>query len=144
MRFYFDRAQTPRTYPNGSRVFRTPGPFSSIARVENVPCADGKRRTFDASGEPDTYFSLPGSVRVNGKHVSGFVSFDSGAIDGRPEGFAFLAYAYGKNGAALGVAKCQHCGERVLRSETGTVQGADGISYCGKAPNSAPSHSLPA
>jgi hypothetical protein len=75
-RYYFDRRQTPTTYPNGARVFRTPFPFASIARVENCPCEDGVRRTVDATGE--------------GKHVSGFVTFD----DDSPR---FLAYTYRRN-----------------------------------------------
>lgn len=35
---------------------------------------------------------------------------------------------------------CAHCAEPVSLSETGTLQDAEGRSYCAKAPNEAPSH----
>lgn len=51
MHFKADKFCT--TYPDGSRVFHTPGPFKNIAKVENCICGDGKRRTVRATGYGD-------------------------------------------------------------------------------------------
>lgn len=70
---------------NGAEVFMTPGPFASLAKIKHCPCEDGKRRTVQITGQPDTMWSAPGcvSLRRRGKTVtvSGFVSFGSTASD---------------------------------------------------------------
>ena len=71
MRYYFDKSQGMKM-PNGSIRHLSPGPFSSLAAVENCPCADGKRRMVYATGEPDSFFTVPAATRVKGKWVSGF------------------------------------------------------------------------
>lgn len=58
-------------HPNGSRCYRTSDPFASVAKVENCPCEDGKRRNVFATAEPDTFFSIPACVYVGRKTVSG-------------------------------------------------------------------------
>jgi hypothetical protein len=89
--------------PNGSRCFRTPDPFASVAKVENCPCEDGVRRNAFATAEPDTFFSIPACVYVSPsprmgrreagaqtKTVGGFLSSDD-------DGWKFTAYSHGKN-----------------------------------------------
>lgn len=89
------RADGPTTiHLNGSRAIYTAGPFHSLAKVENCPCEDGKRRNVFTSAEPDTFFSIPACVYVGKKTVSGFLSSDE-------QGFKFTAYSYGKNAALL-------------------------------------------
>lgn len=95
MRYYAD-PQSATTYANGSVRFLTPGPFSSIAKVEHCPLPCGARRTVHATGEPDTAFSLPATVRILGKHIAGFLSFN-GEHDEGGEGWVFHPYRYGKN-----------------------------------------------
>ena len=61
-------------YPSGARL-----------RFAYATCEDGKRRKVRC-GIPDTFFSIPGAVRIRGKYVRGFVtSNDAG-------GFVFKAY----------------------------------------------------
>lgn len=91
MKYVYDRS-TPRPFENGAIGYWTPGGFRSWARFENVPCDDHVRRLVYVTGEPDTMFSTPASVRVKGKTVSGFVSFDND-----PAGPRFTAYSYAKN-----------------------------------------------
>ena len=94
-RFVVDR-NGGRHYANGAVLFHTPGPFSSIARVENCPCPDGKRRVVVATAEADTFFTV--LARITMKHqgvtrtVRGFLLFESGpfvAEIGRAEGPEF-------------------------------------------------------
>lgn len=95
--YYYDK-KAGRVTPQGAKVHHSPGPFSSLAAIENCPCEDGKRRFVRITGEPDTFFSVPArtSVRHNGKNVtvSGYVTYN----DDEPE---FRAYSYGKNGHLL-------------------------------------------
>lgn len=93
MRFWFNKDDST-SYPDGSVVYRTHGPFSTVARVANCLCEDGKRRTVYATGYGDTFFSIPAEVRVTGRWVSGFLTSDDG-------GWRFTANAYGKNAALL-------------------------------------------
>jgi len=37
-------------------------------------CSDGRIRAAELAQTADTFFSIPASVRINGKHVSGFCS----------------------------------------------------------------------
>lgn len=39
-------------------------------------CADGKIRAATLAPTADTFFSIPASVRVNGRHVSGYATCD--------------------------------------------------------------------
>lgn len=80
--------------PNGSRCYYTPGEFKSVAKVENCPCEDGRRRNTFATAEPDTFFSIPACVYVGKKTVGGFLSSDE-------EGWKFTAYSYGKNAGLI-------------------------------------------
>ena len=67
-----------------------------IYKITNVHCSDGKRRTVRmTTGTADTFFSIPGYVRVNKKAVSGFVTRSE------EKGYEFTAYSYGKNGGLL-------------------------------------------
>ncbi len=84
----------PTIYLNGSRVYCTPGPFASVAKVENCPCEDGVRRNAFATAEPDTFFSIPACVYVGKKTVGGFLSSDD-------DGWKFITYSYGKNAGLI-------------------------------------------
>lgn len=81
-------------HPNGSRSYRTPPPFLSIAKVERCPCEDGKRRTIFATAEADTFFSVPACAYVGRKTVGGFLSHDE-------QGWKFTAYANGVNAGLI-------------------------------------------
>ena len=96
MRYYPDPKNTTK-YPDGSILFRTPAPFSSVAKVENCLCPDGRRRTVWATGEPDTFFSIPAIVKVRGKNVSGYLTTYRDEPGKPGEGWEFRAYKYGKN-----------------------------------------------
>lgn len=92
-RYYVDPSQPAMELPNGSRRRLTPFPFASLARVENCPCGSPDspiRRNVQVTGEPNTYFSVPGYVSWKGRKVRGFVTVHSG-YDGRPEGYYFVA-----------------------------------------------------
>lgn len=71
-------------------------PFRSLAKVTNVPCADGKNRVARITGEPDTYFSVPARVHVGAKTVTGFVYVHSSGE------YRFTANRFGKNFDAIG------------------------------------------
>jgi hypothetical protein len=49
------------------------GPWQIAYRATNVLCADGARRSARLTSEPDTYSSIPGSVQIRGRTVSGSV-----------------------------------------------------------------------
>lgn len=62
-------------------------------------CSDGKvRSACRIAPTPDTFFSIPGSVKVGGKTVSGYFSHED--IQGVTT-VLFIQYRYGKNGAML-------------------------------------------
>lgn len=76
------------------------GPWDILIKVTNVLCSDGKYRTFWAQGQPDTFFTQPGRVKVNGKTVTGHIYYDSMYEDEEtyPDGvYKFTAYSYRKN-----------------------------------------------
>lgn len=98
MRYYFRKSEGC-AQPNGSILYRTPGPFASVAAVGNCPCADGQRRMVYATGEPDTFFSIPAATRVRGKWVSGFLTTADTLKSA--EGYEFVHYTYGKNAALM-------------------------------------------
>ncbi len=81
-----------RNHQKGRILHR--GPWQIPYKAINVLCVDGVRRTVRLHGEPDTFFSVPGSVQVRGKTVSGFVTSDNGDLK-------FIAYTYGKNADVL-------------------------------------------
>ncbi len=70
-------------------------------------CADGKVRALKRiSTTADTFYSVPASVAVNGKTVSGYVTVQtmrgfSTATDDDPAVVKFYAYEYGANGHLL-------------------------------------------
>ena len=45
----------------------------TLAKLENCPTPFGPRTVYMA-GEPDTYFSIPATCRVQGKTVKGYVT----------------------------------------------------------------------
>jgi hypothetical protein len=64
-----------------------------------VLCTDGRVRATSRIAETaDTFFSVPASVRVKGKAVSGYVTPRD-----EPFGtvYVFVAHSYGRNGALL-------------------------------------------
>lgn len=76
-------------------VTRRWGGYEVRVGVRKVLCSDGARRYARLTAEPDTFFSIPASVKVRGKTVSGFVwAADDGDIH-------FTAYESGKNGHLL-------------------------------------------
>ena len=69
------------------------------SRWTNVLCSDGVYRTFTATGEADTFFTIPGRVSVKGKTVTGHVYWDSEIFsdDPNPGVYKFSAFTYRKN-----------------------------------------------
>lgn len=63
-------------------------------------CSDGEFRAFTSQGEPDTFFTQPGRVKVKGKTVTGFVWWDSTYNDFQGI-WKFSAYRIGKNSYLL-------------------------------------------
>ncbi len=52
-------------------------PWGLIHRNGNrLLCADGKVRAAELAQCPDTFFSIPASVRVKGKWISGYATTD--------------------------------------------------------------------
>lgn len=82
------------TCPNGSTPVLSRGPCAQLVGVQHCPCSDGRARRVYSIGQPDTYFSAPGKVRVRGKTVTGFVTCDE-------SGYKFIANKFGKNGHLL-------------------------------------------
>ena len=68
----------------------------SLTYVKGILCKDGIKRIYHKTGEPDTFFSMPGYVTVKGKTVTGYLTTNNdGAYEFRP-------YAYGKNHNLIG------------------------------------------
>lgn len=74
------------------------GPWQQAHHVSRALCEDGRRRYARITGEPDTFFSIPASVQVKGKTVSGFIT---GCKTEGERDYEFIAYAYGKNAGLL-------------------------------------------
>ena len=74
MRYYAD-PKTARTNADGSITFYTSFPFASLAKIKNCLCADGSRRTVEITGEAETVWTVPARTWVDGKTISGFVSW---------------------------------------------------------------------
>lgn len=77
------------------------GPWQILIKVTNVLCSDGKFRTFWAQGEPDTFFTQPGRVKVKGKTVTGFIWADTTFPYGVDTIFKFTANQWMKNAGEL-------------------------------------------
>lgn len=75
------------------------GPWRQAVAVKRAMCADGRRRYARITSEPDTFFSIPASVKVRGVSVSGFIA--GRETDDFERDYEFIAYSYGKNGAML-------------------------------------------
>ena len=82
-----------RDYAHGTyTVTSAPWGFYRSARAM---CTDGKVRTVKRIAETaDTFISVPAAVSVNGRTVSGYVTFDDETVK-------FVAYTYGRNGHLL-------------------------------------------
>jgi hypothetical protein len=92
-KFRADEEHAP--YANGGRPFYTRwmgGP--SLALVRNCPTMFGPRTVY-ATGEADTYFSLPAACTVRGRWVRGFLTFDDGPDNGARFNVDFWRYAPG-------------------------------------------------
>jgi len=59
-------------------------PAGGMTRRAYATCEDGEKRVITC-GIPDTFFSIPGRVKIDGVTVKGFVSSDE-------DGFKFTAY----------------------------------------------------
>ena len=64
----------------------------SLTYVKGIVCQDGIRRIYHKTGEPDTWFSMPGYVTVKGNRVKGYLACDD--ITGE---YVFRAYVNEKN-----------------------------------------------
>jgi hypothetical protein len=81
-------------------IERTEFPLSEVAKVRNIVCEDGSRRTYTATNSADTFFSIPGYVQVNGTSVRGYATTDTVWDDELNREFLvwkFIAYKYCKN-----------------------------------------------
>lgn len=65
-----------------------------MTRVKRCKCPDGVRRSVAITGQPDTFFSIPATVRAHGKSVRGYVTGIE--TDGKPD-YEFRPYLYCKN-----------------------------------------------
>jgi hypothetical protein len=89
--YYTDPKDTGTEYPNGSKAFRTPFPFLSLSKVKNCPVKDTQiRLTARITGQPNTFFSIPATIKYKKKNIAGFVTSND-------EGFYFVPYQCGKN-----------------------------------------------
>ena len=80
-----------------------------LYRSGRAICSDGKVRTLKRiSSTADTWFSIPASVRVNGRTVSGYITVEcaSGSSVATPDDMPvvkFCRFSYGKNANLLPV-----------------------------------------
>lgn len=82
-----------RTFPNGTSLTQS-FPWGLYVRARAM-CSDGRiRSTKHLSNTADTFFSVPASVEVKHRTVSGYITITD-------EGVRFIAYTYGKNGHLL-------------------------------------------
>ena len=72
--------------------FAISGWGKALTYVKGIVCQDGSKRIYHKTGEPDTYFSMPGYVTVKGKKVKGYLTTDG--ITGE---YVFRVYLYEKN-----------------------------------------------
>jgi hypothetical protein len=82
---FYANPDTRFVFPNKAVGYGPGGPFDYIghfAKVDHCPIAGTNlRRTCYATGYADTYFSIPASTKIAGKHVSGYFSLDDGAVE---------------------------------------------------------------
>jgi hypothetical protein len=64
----------------------------SLTYVKGIVCQDGSKRIYHKTGEPDTYFSMPGYVTVKGNKVKGYLTCDN-----ITEEYKFIVYVNEKN-----------------------------------------------
>lgn len=77
---------------NGAILIRTPGHFSTLAKVKNCPIkGTNLRLTVRATNYADTFFSIPATTTYKKKHIAGYLTHH------HDEGIVFIAYEYGKN-----------------------------------------------
>jgi len=76
-------------------VGRTYRGYKRPIAVKKALCSDGIRRYARITGEPDKFFSIPASVHVQGKRVTGYITEESNGD------YEFHAYKPGKNGHLL-------------------------------------------
>lgn len=95
-----------RQYALGTYL-ETVGPWDVFDKGRAL-CSDGKVRTLKRIAQTaDTWFSVPASVEVKGKTISGYISTETiegssvVATDDNPAIVKFSAYTYGKNGDVL-------------------------------------------
>src|SRR3990172_7289488 len=95
-------------YALETELILEPGPFACGFVSGRALCSDGKVRAvrFTGDGIADTFFSIPASVKVSGRAVSGFVTVEtvtgfSTPTDNDPAVVRFVAYRYGKNADLL-------------------------------------------
>ncbi len=94
-------------YALGTYLRLRPGAFSCGFEHGAAICSDGKIRALRFhSGIADTFFSVPCSVQVKGKTVSGYATFEtlegwSTETEGDPVAVKFCRYDYGRNAALL-------------------------------------------
>lgn len=94
-----------RHYGLGTWVEQT-FPWGLFVRAR-VICSDGTVRTTKRMSQTaDTFFSVPAAVRVNGKTVSGYVTFETAEgltteYENDPTCAKFVAVQYGKNASEL-------------------------------------------
>ena len=81
---------TEHTNDHGQIIGMTGGWFSTLARVKNVLCEDGKRRTaYVTTQEPSTYWTIEARINIGKKSVRGYLHCtDEGE---------YLFHAYEKN-----------------------------------------------
>lgn len=95
-------------YARNTYLTPAPGPFSCGMISGAALCTDGVVRPlrFKNGGIADTFFSIPCSVSVRGKTVSGYATVEtlegySTPTDDDPPVVRFVAYTYGRNGHLL-------------------------------------------
>jgi hypothetical protein len=97
------------TYDDGTYLTRETGPFSAAFIAGAALCPDGRVRRLKRLGLPDTMFSVPAAVTVNGRTVTGFVTVQtrggfSTASDDDPMIVRFIPHSYGRNADVFEVA----------------------------------------
>lgn len=54
----------------------TRGPWGRLVRVRNVLRPDGRYGTAEITGEPDTFWTAPARMSIDGRKIAGHVSTD--------------------------------------------------------------------
>lgn len=90
-------------YANDTHLTLETGPFACRYISGKALCSDGRTRTVRFhSGIADTFYSVPCTITVKGKTVSGYVTVETLAgfstpTEDDPAVVKFRAYRYGKN-----------------------------------------------